>query len=221
MGVTTGNCVLAEGPTESLDARAGILQEARCRGVADPKMRRQTEGRTVHASHAFRLQERGDEILVGLDGLAVRCRLAQGPCDRRIDIECALWRRAGNAIYLIEHADHQVTTPLEHGIVLFDEVVGAVQRGDGGGLADGGRVRNRLRLHLGHDFDDFLGPAGEADPPAGHAIGLRHSVHGQRPVVKLRRHLGDRLELEVVVNAVLINVVREHSYLGVFDQHIG
>ena len=104
----------------------------------------------MHASHAFRLQERGDEILVGLDGLAVRCRLAQGPRDRRIDIECALWRRAGNTICLIEHADHQVTTPLEHGVVLFDEVVGAVQRGDGGGLADGGRVRNRLRLHLGH-----------------------------------------------------------------------
>ena len=83
------------------------------------------------------------------------------------------------------------------------------------------RVRRRLRLHHRHRLDQRLRPAGIADAPAGHAIGLRAAVDGERARIKRRLDLRRRRELEVVVDQVLVHVVGHHVHMRMPHQHVG
>src|SRR6266481_3832122 len=81
------------------------------------------------------------------------------------------------------------------------------QRLDRRRLADRARVSGRIRLDRPHRLDQRLGAAAIADPPAGHAIGLRDAVDGQSALVEAGLDLCNRRELEIGVNEVLIHVV--------------
>ena len=179
------------------------------------------EGRPLDHGHAFGFQDKGDEILVRLDGIAVRGLPADGAGARRINVKSAFRRRAAQARGLVEHADDQVTALLEHPVVVLDEVLGAVQASHRSRLADRRRMRRRLRLHLGHRRNQLLRPAGVTDPPSGHAKGLGHAVQRQGAVFKPRFDLGDGRKLEIVIDDVFVNVVGQNPHLIVAHQHVG
>jgi len=91
--------------------------------------------------------------------------------------------------------------------------------GNGGGLRDRARVRGRLRLELGHRLDQPRRAAGIADPPAGHRIGLRAAVDGQRALEQLGARLGDGRELEAVIDDMLVHIVGEDPDMRVLREH--
>src|SRR6516165_11409548 len=116
----------------------------------------------------------------------------------RIDVERPLGPRAEQAGYPIENVDDEVAPFLEALVMNRDEILWSVNGLDRRRLADRARVGGRVRLDRTHRLDQLLRPYAIADAPAGHAIGLRHAVDGQRSFVKARLDLGDRLELEIV-----------------------
>ena len=81
-------------------------------------------------------------------------------------------------------------------------------------------MRRRLRLEHVHGEDQLLRPGAVADPPAGHAVGLRAAVQRQRPVVELGFDLRRRGEAEAVVDHVLVDVVGQHPDRRVPEQHV-
>ena len=76
------------------------------------------------------------------------------------------------------------------------------------------------RLNLGHAGDHLARAAGEADTPARHRIGLGDPVDGDRPLVEPGLDLGHRMEAEIVVDEVLVNVVGEDAHMRVIDEHV-
>src|SRR5690606_16267559 len=87
---------LAQRSGEALDTRAGVLKD-RLRGrVGDAEVRAKAEGRAVNNCNALSLEQLEREILVGLDDLARRRGLAEQAGNRRVDVERAFRRRAGN-----------------------------------------------------------------------------------------------------------------------------
>src|SRR6266851_8026746 len=191
---------LAQISAEALDALAGVLQRRGGGGVGNAEGRAVTERRSLHHRDAFRFQELGDEILVGLERLAGRRLLADRAGAGRKHVERALRLRADDALRVVEHGDAEVAPLLEDPVVLRDEVLRPVERLDRGPLRDRGRVRGRLRLDHRHRLDERLRPAGKADAPAGHAVSLRHAVERQGALVEPRLDLRRREELEVVVD---------------------
>ena len=153
--------------------------------------------------------------------LPVERGLADGAGAGRIDVEGAFRRRAVDAVGLVEHRHHEVAPLLEDLVVLGDEVLRPVQRLDRRPLRDRRRVGGRLRLDHRHRLDQRLRPAGIADAPAGHAIGLGAAVDGERARIKLRLDLRRRRELEVVVDQVLVHVVGHDMHMRVLQQHVG
>src|SRR3546814_406177 len=69
------------------DARASLLQRLGRGRVGHPEVGRQAEGLALHRGDADRLQQVGDEVLVGLDHLAVRRLLADAAGAGGIDVE--------------------------------------------------------------------------------------------------------------------------------------
>ena len=181
----------------------------------------ETERRALHHRHALGLQQLGDEVLVGHELVSARRRPADGAGTGRIDVERALRLRALDAARLVEHRDAQVAALLEDRVVLGDEVLRPVERLDRRPLRHRSRVRGRLRLDHRHRLDQRLGPAGIADAPAGHAIGLGDAVHRQRALVQPGLDLRRRGELEVVVDEMLVHVVGDHVDMRMPDQHVG
>src|SRR5229473_5629641 len=182
----------------ALDARAGVAQRFGRGGVGDAEMGRQTEGHALHHRDALGIEQILDEIGVGFDRLALGRALAERAGAGGIDIERALRPRALDALGAVEHADHEIAALLEGGVVPGDEILGPVERLDRGGLADRARVRGRLRLQGRHRPDELDRPAGKADAPAGHAIGLGDAVERQRPRIELGLDLRDGGEFEPV-----------------------
>ena len=70
----------------------------------------------------------------------------------------------------------------------------AGQRLDGGPLGDRAGAGRLLPLQHVHRLDERFGTGRVADPPAGHRIGLRYAVHGQRAGDQLRLDLRGRRE---------------------------
>ena len=66
-----------------------------------------------------------------------------------------------------------------------------------------------------------VGPGGVADAPAGHGVGLRDAVHGQRARLQARLDLRRRRELEVAVDEMLVHIVGQHPHMRVAHQHVG
>src|SRR5579862_801078 len=103
---------------KALDALARLLQRRGRSRVGDAECRAEPERRPLHHRHALGVEKLGDEILVGLDAVAGRCRLAHGARAGRIDVERALRLRALDALGLVEHGDAQVAPFLEDLVVL-------------------------------------------------------------------------------------------------------
>ena len=76
-------------------------------------------------------------------------------------------------------------------------------------------------MNRAHRLDQLLGAARIADAPAGHAIGLRDAVDGQRAVIEPRLDLRDRAIFEIVVDQVLVHVVGHNPDMLVLEQHVG
>ena len=76
-------------------------------------MRRQAEGRAVHHRDPFGLEQVADEILVGLDRLALGRPLAEQPGAGRIDVERAFRPRAIQPGDLVQPIDDEVAPLLE------------------------------------------------------------------------------------------------------------
>ena len=184
-------------------------------------MRRQPKGGAMHHRDPGFLQQIADEILVIRDRLAGRRPLADNAGAGRIDIERALGPRAEQAGHPVQHIDDEIAPLLEAAVVDRDEILRPGQRLDRRRLADRARVGGRVRLDRAHRLDQRLGSAAIADPPAGHAIGLRDAVDGQGAVVETRLDLRDRLELEIVIDEVLVHVVGHHPDMRVAQQDLG
>src|SRR5262245_56932975 len=78
---------LPAGCTEALNAPASLLEKRFGRRIGDAEVRTQTEGRAINDGDPFCFQEFRHEILIGLDDLARRRRLADQARAGRIDIE--------------------------------------------------------------------------------------------------------------------------------------
>ena len=111
--------------------------------------------------------------------------------------------------------------PWKIALFLCDEVLRPVQRLDRSPLRDGAGARGLLALDHVHRLDQLDRAGRIADAPAGHGIGFRHAVHGQRARVERRLDLGDRLEDEVAIGQVLVHVVGQHPDMAVLHQHGG
>src|SRR5262249_35516721 len=175
----------AQPRAKALDAAAGLFEVLGRGGVGNAKGRPEPKGRAVYYRDAFGGEELRDEILVDRNLLPRRRGLADRALAERKDVEGALGLRASDAFRLVEHRDDEIAAFLERLVVLRDEVLRPLERLDPGPLRDRRRVGGRLRLQRAHRLDELLRSGGVAEPPAGHAIGLRHAVQGQRPLIKL------------------------------------
>ena len=167
-------------------------------------------------------QQLGDEVLVGGDRLAASapsCRSCRRRTDRRRTRLPASGIRCPRAWLSIEttRSRRSLNTSLCFGM----KSCGPLSASTAAHCDDRGRVRGRLRLDHRHRLDQRLRPAGIADAPAGHAIGLGHAVHGQRALVEPRLDLRRRGELEVVIDQVLVHVVGQHPDMRMPHQHVG
>src|ERR1700730_7161906 len=86
--------VLPQIAAEALDACAGFLERARCRGVGEAERRADAERRALHHRDAFGFQKLGDEILVSGELVAGRRSLSHGPGAGRIAARRAVRVRA-------------------------------------------------------------------------------------------------------------------------------
>ena len=165
---------------ELLDLLARLFELLERRRVGDAEVRALAEGGSVHDGDALRIQKLGDEILVVLDHLARR----RFPADRaragRIDIERAFRLRALQMLRLAEHRHDEIAPLLERLAAHGHEVLRPVQRLDRSPLRDRAGARGLLALHHVHGLDELGRPGGVADAPAGHGVGFRDAVHGQR-----------------------------------------
>ncbi len=73
-----------------------------------------------------------------------------------------------------EAFDEHVAAPAIEVAIELDDVLRAVERGNRGGLDGRERAIVQVRLHAGESRDQARVADREADPPAGHAVGLRH-----------------------------------------------
>ncbi len=77
-----------------------------------------------------------------------------------------------------------------------------------------------MALQLVHRLDQRHRRAGEAQPPAGHRIGLRAAVHRHGAPAQPRLHLHDGRRLEPVIGELLVDVVGEDPDIRVAQQHV-
>src|SRR5215207_3679404 len=201
---------LPQGPAEALDALAGVLQQRVGGGIRDAQVRAEAEGRAVHRRDALALEELGDEVLVGLEGLAGRGLAPDGLGTGWIDVERALRHGGLQVLRLIEHRDDEVAALLEGLLEDGEVILRPVERQHRGPLRYARRARGLLPLDEVHGLDELLGARGVADAPPGHRISLGDAVHGQRALVQRRLDLGRGDELEVAVDEVLVHVVGKY-----------
>src|SRR5262249_61785108 len=88
---------------EALNAATCFLHVFGLGRIRDAERGTEAERRALHHSHALRLQQLGDEILIGAELATGRRGSAHGAGARRIDIEGALGLRAADTARLIEH----------------------------------------------------------------------------------------------------------------------
>src|SRR3546814_12953282 len=89
-GCSVGLRSLSERFAGLADARARFLQRLGRGRVGHPEVRRQAEGLALHRGDTDRLQQVGDDVLVGAAPLAVGCLLADAAGAGGSDIEGAL-----------------------------------------------------------------------------------------------------------------------------------
>ena len=171
--------------------------------------------------HGFGFEQGLHEIVVGGDDLALRRLLADQLGDGRINVEGAFRHRAFQALGLVQHRDNEVAATLEGGPEHRQVLLCAVQRFHRRPLADGAGAGGLLALHHVHGIHQMLRACRVADAPAGHGIGFRHAVHGQRAVIEIGLDLGGRAELEVAIGEVLVHVVGEDPDMRMLHQDIG
>src|SRR6185437_1863751 len=160
----------AETRTKALDTPAGLLQCLDAGRVGDAEERREPERRPMRDGNPLLLEQRRGELLVIADTLARLRALADHARAVRIDVERAFGLRAGEALGLIQHGNHEVAPLLEGGDPVLQKALWAFQRLDCCPLADRARVRGRLRLKRRDRLDERLRRAAIADTPAGHRI---------------------------------------------------
>ena len=173
----------------------------------------------MHRGHPRLVEQIGDQLFVRRDHRALRRRPADQAGHVGIDVERPLRRRAADPRNRVQQPHHQIAPPLERGVALGQEILRTVQRRHRRRLRDRTGVGRGLRLQLGHRLDEPQRPAGIADPPAGHRIGLGTAVHRHRPVVQVRAHLRDRREPESVIDDMLVHVVGQDHHMRVPAEH--
>ena len=102
--------------------------------------------------------------------------LADAAGDVGKHVERAFRLVAVDAAAGVQHLHRHVAPVAIGDDLLGHAVLRPVQRRRRGRLADGGDAGRRLALHVHHRADQVLRPAGEADAPAGHRIGLRRAA---------------------------------------------
>lgn len=184
-------------------------------------MRRQAVGRALHHRDPRLIEQVKREVVVAADGSAVGAATADQGRAVGIEIEGALGRLAGEAGNLAQQLQSAVAPNLEFERPRAKKVLGTFQSGNGRGLRDGRRVRRALALHGRHGADQRFRPAGIADPPAGHGIGLRYPVHCQRTVLQPRLDAGDGMEGTSIEQDMLVYVIGQHVDVALVEQHFG
>src|SRR2546430_9144899 len=111
---TTAEYGSAQVAAEALDPAAGLFEVLGLGRIGNAERRRRAEGRALHHRDAFRLQQLGDEILVGLELLARWRRSADRARARGIHVERAVGFRAVDAAGLVEHGHHEIAALPEH-----------------------------------------------------------------------------------------------------------
>ncbi len=77
-----------------------------------------------------------------------------------------------------------------------------------------------MALDLGHAVDDLGRPGGEADPPAGHRVGLGHPVDDDGLLLDVLAERGEAGELEAVVDEAGVDLVGDDVDVLALD-HLG
>ena len=93
---------------------------------------------------------------------------------------------------------------------LGDGVQVAGDGGERGDLRDVGDVGRGVRLEVGRGLDDVLRADDPAHPPAGHRVRLGDAVDDDALVAQLGHDRGQRGELRVAVDEVLVDLVGQH-----------
>ena len=161
----------------------------------------------MHGSHAVFVEEIVDELRVSLNNFALRRSLAHHAGCVRIHVECAFWCRAAQPWRIIEHGDNKVPTRAKRYVAFAQKVLRSVERSKHRILADRTWVASRLRLQIRHGLYQPRRTTCIANPPAGHGIGFRRAIHGQRAVIERRTHLKHRCKGLWRVPDMLIHVV--------------
>ena len=198
-----GRLELAQG----LDDPVHALLEVGHRGrVGQPDVVVGAEGVPGHDGHPGLLEEIVGQAVGVADLGPVRLLVVEG-LDVREEIERAPGLEAGHPRDRGQAHEAVVAAALELGDHLRDVVLGAVVGLEAGLLGDGAGVRGRVALDLGHAVDDVGRSGGEADPPAGHGVGLRHAVDDDRLLLDILAERGEARELEAVEDEAGVDLV--------------
>jgi len=119
-----------------MDTRAGLLQQLHRSCDRDADIGRQVISRSLNDGHVGAIEQVHRKILVVLDAAPVRTALADHSAAIRIQIERAFRLVAAQPGHLVQQIKHAVATLLESGCTLWDEALRAVERHNGGSLAD-------------------------------------------------------------------------------------
>ena len=175
----------------------------------------------MHGGDELLFQQRHAEIEVAVQLAPASRGLAQAAGDVGEHVERPLRLVAVDPRAVVQRGHHEIPAALIGDHLLGHAVLRPIERRRRGGLADGGDARGHLALHVHHRLDQALRPAGEADAPAGHGVGLGNAGDGQRAVAQLRCHLGDRRMLEAVEQQMLVHVVGHDPDMRMLDHHVG
>ena len=174
-------------------------------------MRAEAEGRALHHRDALLLEERGDEILVVADACGRRsssCPSSPRRTGRRRRRPPGAGTRCPCAWFSIETTRSRRWRKISAFFGM--KSCGPVSASSAAYCEIERRVGGRLRLDRRHRLDERLRAAAIADAPAGHGIGLRHAVDGERALDQRRLDLGEGREDEAVIDEVLVHVVGHH-----------
>src|SRR5690348_3177601 len=115
---------------EALDTPASFLQLSRGHRIGHAERGADPERRALHHRNPLGRQQLGDKVLVGLELLAgwrgAPHRLSAGG----VDVKRSLRFWATQAPGLVEHGDAEVTPLLKDTVVLRNEILWSVERGN-------------------------------------------------------------------------------------------
>ena len=151
-------------------------------------------------------------------GTAVDAALAKKRRDIGIDVKRAVRHGALDAGDGADTCDNVVAQADVFGAHLCDALLRAAQRGDGGLLHDGRRVRCGLTLQLGSSGDDCCRAERVSQAPAGHGVSFRERTDHQESLAILVELTDGKIPASVVeIDVALIGDDPDAALVGEAD----